>query len=407
MAQNEFQRAEDLTLLQSTGRCQQEPFFNQQGQVYYLPTHLFLENSLRQLSRPRKCYVCRLAYTRLHHHYHRLCPVCAELNFQRRSFSVDLTGRIALVTGGRIKIGFETALKLLRAGAQVHITSRFKFDALRRYQAEIDYQDWSSRLVIHELDLRHLASVQLFCDHLSQRLKCLDILINNAAQTIKKPSGYFVQMAQKEAALQRYYGPLPALGFGDVRWQQQQQQLCGLNLGMQVLRDEFDEPVDLQTKNSWQLRLHECSVEEMLEVQLVNVTAPFILNSSLKHLFGKSAQANTYIVNVSAMEGQFNRPNKTMRHPHTNMAKAALNMMTRTAAMDYARDRIFMTSVDTGWITEEHPFHQRRLQRLHGKVPPLDSIDGAARVLAPVFDAEAGGVPDFGVFLKDYQVTEW
>ena len=174
-----------------------------------------------------------------------------------------------------------------------------------------------------------------------------------------------------------------------------------------VLEDN-EERADFRSVNSWLLRLDEVSAPEMLEVQLVNSVAPFLLNSRLKPLLMQAPFKRRFIVNVSAMEGQFRR-HKTVFHPHTNMAKAALNMMTRTSAEDYAKDGIYMNSVDTGWITDENPTPKRtRIQDESGFFPPLDIIDGMARIYHPV----ATGITDeaepvFGQFLKDYTTCPW
>ena len=115
-----------------------------------------------------------------------------------------------------------------------------------------------------------------------------------------------------------------------------------------------------------------------------------------------------HIVNVSAMEGQFARHTKTDKHPHTNMAKAALNMMTFTSAPDYAKEGIFMNAVDTGWVTDEDPVvHAERKQREADFQPPLDIVDGAARICDPFFSGLLSGEHVFGKFLKDYKPVPW
>jgi NAD(P)-dependent dehydrogenase (short-subunit alcohol dehydrogenase family) len=172
--------------------------------------------------------------------------------------------------------------------------------------------------------------------------------------------------------------------------------------------DQDLQQIDLRDRNSWRLLLHEVSTVELLEVQLVNAVAPFIFNARLKPLMLRTPDRDKHIVNVSAMEGQFYRNFKTTRHPHTNMAKAALNMMTRTSAADYQADGIHMNSVDTGWVTDEDPVEvaARKIveQRFH---PPLDIVDGAARIVDPIVDGVNTGKHVWGQFLKDYQPTDW
>ena len=154
--------------------------------------------------------------------------------------------------------------------------------------------------------------------------------------------------------------------------------------------------------------MDEVGAQEMLEVQLVNSVAPFLLNSRLKPLMTRSPFGRRFIVNVSAMEGQFYR-HKTVYHPHTNMAKAALNMMTRTSGDDYAKDGIYMNSVDTGWVTEENPGDRRvHKQENLGFYPPLDIIDGMARIYQPIAEGiNNQETPVYGKFLKDYGECRW
>lgn len=366
------------------------------------------------LHKPKYCYVCKTPYSQVHHFYHRLCPACAEIHYAKRLQRTDLRGRVALLTGGRIKIGFQTALRMLRDGARVLVTTRFPHDCLARFQQEADFQIWEDHLQIYGLDLRVIPEVEAFAQHLLQTLPALDILINNAAQTIKRPPEFYAHLLEKERQAWRALGSLPPTLLVDFMASQQESlqephaRVMNTNYFPKML-DGDGQQLDLRPQNSWSMKLGEINTIEMVEVQLVNAVAPFILNSRLKPLLKRSRFDQRFIINVSAMEGQFNRFAKTVFHPHTNMAKAALNMMTRTAAADYAQDRIFMNSVDTGWITDENPYPKRkRLREAYHFYTPLDAIDGMARIYDPIVQGIAKSEPPlFGHFLKDYVPHPW
>jgi NAD(P)-dependent dehydrogenase (short-subunit alcohol dehydrogenase family) len=363
------------------------------------------------LNGTRRCYVCKAGYREVHPEYHLLCPPCAEHNAARRHARCDLAGRRALVTGGRVKIGFQVALKLLRDGAEVMVTTRFPRDAARRFAEVPDAAGWIGRLHVHGVDLLDLPAVAGLLRTAHERFDHLDILINNAAQTIRRPAAYHreVQAAERAALTgaaariavteHRDGGLLPAPAAPEPAAVEE--------LFPAGRTDETGQPLDLRDSNSWSLRLHEVDPGEWLEVQLVNAFAPFLLTSRLRGLMESSPWPDRYVVQVSAMEGSFSRRGKTVRHPHTNMAKASLNMMTRTSAADYAAAGIHMTSVDTGWVTDERAHPAKLAQREAGFRPPLDVIDGAARVYDPVVRGVAGGERLSGLFLKDYRPVEW
>jgi NAD(P)-dependent dehydrogenase (short-subunit alcohol dehydrogenase family) len=397
-----------------------------------------------RLNQERKCYVCKEPYAKLHRYYDSMCEACGEFNYAKREQTADLTGQYALVTGARVKIGFQASLKLLRAGAHVIATTRFPVDAVDRYALESDYSAFRERLEVHGLDLRHTPSVEVFAKFLTERLPRLDYIVNNACQTVRRPAGFFQHLLEREAlqcgalpealripllareelrkslnisapgtnALPTQAHPVPADGIVHSAALSQRRYLDedfrdGDALFPGGRYDVDRQQIDLRSINSWRLRLHEVETPELLEVHLVNALAPYILNARLKPLMVRTPGRHKHVVNVSAMEGQFYRAFKTEKHPHTNMAKAALNMMTRTSAPDFVKDGIHMNSVDTGWVTDEDPAVHAARKAEEGFSPPLDIIDGAARILDPIFVGQQTGMHVWGQFLKDYKSAPW
>ncbi|GGC58431.1 SDR family NAD(P)-dependent oxidoreductase [Hoyosella rhizosphaerae] len=385
------------------------------------------------LLKPQGCYICKTEYTRVDAFYHQLCPTCSTSSHAKRDARTDLTGRRALLTGGRAKIGMYIALRLLRDGAHTTITTRFPRDAVRRFAAMDDSADWMHRLRVVGIDLRDPAQVMSLADLMINDGR-LDILINNAAQTVRRSPGAYSALADAEseslpggheaemisfgkpsqlhpAALT---GSLDTTSLDAARLNAASVTSLALIAGSATpdriangtAIDAGGLLPDLAESNSWVQRVHEVDPLELLEVQLCNSVAPFILVSRLRPLLASSPARRTYVVNVSAMEGQFSRRYKGPGHPHTNMAKAALNMLTRTSAEDMFADGILMTAVDTGWITDERPHPTKMRLAEAGFHAPLDLVDGAARVYDPIVQGE-NGVDLYGCFLKDYAPSPW
>lgn len=392
-----------------------------------------------ELINPRGCYICKQDYTLVDAFYHWLCPSCAAMSHAKRDQGTDLTGRRALLTGGRAKIGMYIALRLLRDGAHTTITTRFPHDAVRRFSALEDSAEWIDRLKIVGIDLRDPTQVVALADEVAAAGP-LDILINNACQTVRRTPGAYGPLVEAELAPLPSGTMLPEIVSFDRISDAHPAALAGTlkqhaiahhetpahtpasitALALQAGNASLEAHLagtavdaggllpDLQTTNSWTQTVDEVDPLELLEVQLCNATAPFLLISRLRASMRASTARRTYVVNVSAMEGQFGgRRYKGSGHPHTNMAKAALNMLTRTSAGEmFETDRILMNAVDTGWITDERP-HQDKLRiAAEGWHAPLDLVDGAARVYDPIVRGEAGE-DLYGHFLKDYLPAPW
>ena len=462
-------------------------------------TPMLLENTKdapKTLPNLRSCYVCKVRFRELHHFYDQLCPTCAPVNWAKRHQTADLNGKVAIVTGSRVKIGYQTCLKLLRAGATVVATTRFPNAAAAAFRKEEDFLTFGGRLHVYGLDLRDVTGLEAFTRFLKMKYtNGIDILINNACQTVRRPRGYYVPMMEKEKTLWSERDSIhKSLLDGCVQFERVRRQILLshrdasqdtaqieaeektplIQMAMDTptleevpptqvsdqivvstvdkedelshfemtgvshsaamsqmvilpedvgvsdsvlppgLSDVNGQQLDLRCSNSWLLKMEEVSTPEVMECMFINAIAPFVLNSRLKPLMAfpnDDSRPDRFIINVSAMEGKFYRY-KMPNHPHTNMAKAALNMLTRTSAQDLAeKHRIFMNAVDTGWINDENPLEKAsKIAKTNIFQTPIDEIDAAARILDPIFsgvNAGRDGEKESGKFLKDYKETEW
>lgn len=446
------------------------------------------EGQGKVLPKLRSCYVCKVRFRLLHHFYDQLCPDCASFNYEKRNQSADLSGTVAVVTGSRVKIGFQVCLKLLRAGATVVATTRFPNNAVQAYRNENDFDVWKERLHVYGLDLRDVTGLEAFTRYLRVTYSNgIDMLINNACQTVRRPAGYYLPLVERESSLwsngdeshrnvlagctqferirrrivnseqsENQAKLLPAASAGlslkscpDEKEAAAQELVAKANTPSSSSEVPFDttgishsaamsqmviipedvgidekvmpsglsdingHQIDLRSTNSWLLKMDEVSTPEVMECMYVNAIAPFVLNSRLKPLMqapvNDPQRPDRFIINVSAMEGKFYRY-KMPNHPHTNMAKAALNMLTRTSSEELAKNsRIYMNSVDTGWINDENPLEKAsKIAKANNFQTPIDEIDAAARILDPILSAKNDRSSiKYGCFFKDYKETEW
>ncbi len=358
------------------------------------------------------------------------------MSHAKRDARTDLTGKRALLTGGRAKIGMYIALRLLRDGAHTTITTRFPRDAVRRFSALPDSADWIHRLKIVGIDLRDPAQVdrarrrgrgrrsarhphqQRRADRapLARRLQAAGGCRARPASRRPAARAGHLRAHERRAPARARRSPSPShpilAAAARTADELTAEAMAAGSSSLERLAagtaiDAGGLVPDEHHVNSWTQHVDQVEPLEMLEVQLANMTAPFLLVSRLRPALAASPARRTYIVNVSAMEGVFGRGYKGPGHPHTNMAKAALNMLTRTSAREmFETDGILMTAVDTGWITDERPHSTKVRLAEEGFHAPLDLVDGAARVYDPIVRGEAGE-DLFGVFLKDYRKSSW
>ena len=344
----------------------------------------------------KKCLMCHMRNM----DGYGICQSCKELNERMQRIRVDLTGRVAVVTGGRIRIGFATALRLLRDGAKVIVITRYPYDALDRYKKEPDYDAFKERLVIYGFNLMWVNKTEELLQFIrEQSPDGLDFLINNAAQTIKKSRQYYQELQQQEQDRKLLHGMVDCGGLAEI---EQESRIENMLVPMQQSPQIKEESPMF---NSWVAKAEDISVQEMLEVQLVNVTMPFLLVGQLKQWMKKSPHKNKFIINVSSVEGRFNKKKKLSRHVHTNMAKASLNMMTHSMSLEYEKEGIYMYSVDPGWVSNQFP---SEYEASKGFEQYLTFEDAASRICHPIYTKlYEDTIKDAGSLWKDYQIQEY
>ena len=394
----------------------------------------------------RHCYVCKQDYSGVHHFYDQLCLKCGELNYAKRTELADLSGRLALVTGGRVKIGYQRpqGVALRRPpDRQYALSARFRDPLLQRARLR--------GVVRPARDLRSGSAPHAerrgFCRELLAREDRLDYIVNNACQTVRRPPAFYEHMMAGEtaaletmpAATRKLVGSYedlrdarPLLGeaeaalSGDVV-----QTAAGLVAAAHLTQvpllpgeqdipaalfpsgalDQDQQQVDRRATNSWRMLMADVPTVELLEVHLVNAVAPFVLNARLKPLMlrtGRARQAHRQrLGHGGTVLPHLRRPTSDIRtrtwpkpvsehaHPHLG----------RRTIID---DGIHMNSVDTGWVTDEDAEAiAARKTAVHRFHPPLDIVDGAARIVDPIITGANTGDHVWGQFLKDYRPADW
>ncbi len=376
------------------------------------------------------CYLCMKKTQKIHWFYHSQCPDCGDTSLKFRNLKRDLTGYHAIVTGARLKLGYQIALKLLRAGAEVLITSRKWEEAFHRYQEEPDYSNFVDRLHVmrFSFDLLKISEqMELFQNEL-QRVwpdKCVDIIIHNAAQTIANVLESDSSSSNSEDLTE---SPSSEDSFYNDQTKTNKRKRYPLkswftNPFPEV--DKYGRVIDRREKNSWTTEFGTVDPNELNNVLMANVTAPFIINQMLlpylKNTFDIKKR-KPFIIHVHAKEGHFSS-HKTNKHTHTNVAKAGLHMLTRCMASQHATIDILShyqsTMEDTPWVDRykrnhiELGHHHNNLSHIgnwvnvHGidpgwfskdeynidtlikrniLCPPIDEIDAASRIVYPIFE---------------------
>ena len=417
------------------------------------------QNNEKQKVIFKNCYICKEKFglDNIHSFYGNLCKKCGDYNYSFRTMKLDFTGRIAIVTGGRVKIGYYIATKLLSYGAKVLITSRFPKDALFKFQKDPDYEKWKNNLVVYPIDFRIFESTIKFVQFINDNFPHVDILINNAAQTIRRTASYYkyllpietkdlnkeddkkiikndfvnLQNQLKEGEKEQNPGKskteiknaLISLMDNKSKEYQEILPLSVIASQIRIMEEKSQphvtvmggdgQPYDFSKgKNSWNFEFDEIPFQEFTEVQIINTWTPYYLCVKLKPLMMQSPFPDKYIVNVTSVEGIFNHY-KRSSHVHTNMAKAALNMFTRTCG-SYLKDiGIYMTCVDTGWVSPMNEMNslldkdKKNSYENEFVNVPLDELDGAMRVLHPIIEGIKNKNYLFGILLKDYVKSPW
>ncbi|QGR54241.1 dehydrogenase [Moumouvirus maliensis] len=324
----------------------------------------------------RPCYICKIPLTQVHWFYLYQCPTCGDNSLKNRYLTRDLTGLNAIVIGGRIKLGYQIALKLLRAGAKVMITTRSVKSALEYYLQEPDYNKFSDRLYVYSQPF-DLSNVKESINNLVGEINeifgknQLDIVIQNAAQTINFEN-FPIEEVEPEKILEKSMSRGRRYAYPPFEWR--------VNF-----EERYGRKIDNRIKNTWGLNIFETSDEEIESVIKNNLVGSILID---KYLIPEMRpNPDTYIIHVHAKEGMFDT-HKTLKHMHTNITKAGLAMLTRCLAGDSDKEQrsIYpqIHGVNPGWFSiDEYTSGVRIKCKIFN--PPIDEIDAAARVLHPIF----------------------
>lgn len=375
-------------------------------------TRYVIKGEFKIKKKTKQCYDCKKGYnmTFILSGYPDLCFACGIKNYKKKNTPVNLSNMTAYVSGARHKIGFETVLMLLRYGAKVIASTRFPNAAWYNYKGEPDFENWKDRLEIIRCDFTQINEVSFLIDHLKKSK--INILINNACQTVKSTDLYLQKALQLETILggdSKYANKMienvnmttqittidnQQFIIKSPQWTDLaivSEQISNADIKLNQFKDIED--LTMKDNSTWYKTMDEVGMAEILQVNAINQVVPTMLVNQLKPVM----EYPKFIINVTAVEGQFQSNKINGHHPHTNMCKAGINMMVRTMGTEKEKD-FYIYAVDPGYVSGVDPFKDKY---------PLKPIDGASRILDPVIRWIKNDPIESGVKLKDFKISPW